>query len=223
MNCEKCNGTGNEGFISVLICSDCGGTGIAEEKISGTGSISEPALKDVEEIRGHGVEDCTFTNNSFESAERIIGEPSIVDKTFGPITKAEPVKTACKLQPLGAGAEIPGKTSSKIVLTPVNAKYFCARQIKMMGYDPGAPSTNMRFLVGGVAVGGVLQMGNACYANGGPNELPSDFFYDFVDVDWAPFSAFGLGRECIVYIFNPNSMAISVKVMVMGEPLIEPI
>lgn len=223
MNCEKCNGTGNEGFISVIICSDCSGTGIAKPNLKP--QDPEPALsKDNDENillfpdgknwKTNDTSEVLITNHSSEFA----------DASFfsGPGSLSTPKDTQPKrafaLQPLCAGSEVEANSSADIVLAPIYTPWFQAEKIKMLAFDPISPGTNLRFLIGGVSIGGAVQFGN-CYAKGGADETVSDFFYDFVDVDWSVFSTESLARECRIHVFNPYKFCASVKIFALGNPI----
>lgn len=192
--CNKCNGTGNEGFISVIICAQCGGTGINKEC-----SIDDVRVVE-KEIRE-------------PLAEQIFIQLPVSEEPL--LFQKQAVEEKTVLQPLSGGIKVYASVSEDIIVAPFNVAYFKAKKCRLMGIDADNPGCNARFMVGGVSVGYAPQFGKN-FASGNVDEMMSDMFYDLTEVDWEWFSTVGLGRECRIHVFNPNSFAIIAKAFVLG-------
>ena len=244
MKCEKCNGTGNEGFISILVCSDCGGTGVARPKPEkvvtvpddvGTVTIRNVSDKPVKvegrtgpaSVGSGGEATIKSGNGGYGGGDISIkagdGRPGgnfaySQHQIQQQEIQIEPEKC---LHPLAAGIRLPAGSYGEICISPTVTPYFEPKKIQMGAIDPICPGTNMRFTIGTACIGGAPQLPiNKWNPNGGSDELLSDIFVDPVAVDWDVFSCLGLGRECRLHVWNPNGCEIQIFTTMWGNPMV---
>lgn len=115
----------------------------------------------------------------------------------------------CGWQKTGAAIEIPPNSRAEMLVIPQVSPWFEPKAVRLFGCYADDPSSQARYMVRDVRVGGSPQMpfiGSREDFSKFPNqELISDVFDRSGDpslVNWSVFSTIGLARELIFNLFN---------------------
>ncbi len=129
----------------------------------------------------------------------------------------------CGWQLLGGVADVAPFSVGNIQVNPTIVEHFNAQAIYIFGIDPLSPSTNLRFTIGNITIGGEPQTANDSVPDGVGQELLSDVFNRtdqplMVD-NWSIFSTPALGAPLILDVFNLNASILRVYISVWGNAL----
>jgi hypothetical protein len=95
----------------------------------------------------------------------------------------------------------------------------------MFAIDPLSPSTNLRFTVGAITVGGRSQLAIYRPRPTGIDEILSDCFnrsdQPLIVDNWAIFSTPGLGAPLVIDVFNLNPITIRIFIAFWGNAIDE--
>ena len=132
----------------------------------------------------------------------------------------------CGWQVVGGVGDIAPFSAGRINVQPNVVAHFDPRSIYMFGIDPQSPSTNLRFTVGAITVGGQPQWANNSIPDGagtGDSELLSDVFnrsdQPLLVYNWALFSTDALGSPLVFDLFNLNATTIRIYVALFGNAM----
>jgi len=124
-------------------------------------------------------------------------------------------------QQLSGSIELRADEAGDLRIFPTVSPYFEPKAIQLFGVDPMAASTNLRFMIGSVTVGGSPQLAiNAWGDDIRKNGILSDVFNrgdEPLPVNWSVFSTQGLARELIIRVFNLNQMPIKICACIWGN------
>ena len=144
------------------------------------------------------------------------------NKVYRGIYATKELIVYCGWQKLGNSIKVPGHSSAILKVIPTVSPYFEPRAIRLIGSALASPSTNRRFIVGAITVGGSPQLAiNKIHPIESFEEgLLSDVFnrsYDPLLLNWSVFSTLKLARELEIHIYNLNEEEILVSACLWGN------
>lgn len=128
--------------------------------------------------------------------------------------------TFCDWQMVGGADTIPGLTRQRIDVLPVVAPHVNVRYVYMFGTMANSPSTNARFTIGTITVGGeaVLAIDNP-FPTATGQVILSDVFnrsHQPIFTNWAIISTAAWGSPLSFDLFNINAAPINVYIALYG-------
>jgi len=130
----------------------------------------------------------------------------------------------CGWQQVGGSVNVGANAPATLVIFPTITPYFEPKAIYLFGISQADPSTNARFTVNTVTVGGAPQLAiqndTPLAAGGGGQVLLSDVFSRSDEpllVNWSTFSTNGLAKELNLVVSNLNDFDITVFACIWGN------
>lgn len=130
----------------------------------------------------------------------------------------------CGWQLVGGSGDIAPFSPGTVSVLPIVSEHFDVRAIYMFGIDPTNPSTNLRFTIGAITVGGQPQ-----YANNDPiptgigDEILSDCFnrsdQPVMVSNWGIISTAALGSPLVFDVFNLNAAPLRIFIALWGNAM----